>query len=41
MEEIVDKKGLVKDIKRRFGNDAIVRGSILLKDKTPGSAQDE
>ena len=28
-------------IKKRFGKDAIVRGSVLMKDKQPPSAQEK
>ena len=41
LEKLQKLDKAMDEIKRRFGNDAIVRGSILLKDKTPGSAQDE
>ena len=41
LEKLQKLDRAMDEIKRRFGNDAIVRGSILLKDKTPGSAQDE
>ena len=41
LEKLQKLDRAMDEIKRRYGNDAIVRGSILLKDKSPGSAQEE
>ena len=41
LEKLQKLDKAMDEIKRRYGNDAIVRGSILLKDKSPGSAQEE
>lgn len=51
-QKVVDQRGpsieklekldkAMDSIKKRFGNDAIVRGSALMKDKQPPSAQEE